>query len=151
MEAAAYACVMLLIPRAVAPAPRTWQFWTSHASPLDTHYGMNSAVATLLCQHLDYVLRCTYDEEDDPQAALRILLRRSHFEAHFAFAYVHGIIVSSWLADPSKCVMLPYLRAALLSRMLITWDWPNQESALPDFKPQKYVLISGIRKLSNTT
>lgn len=146
MDGASTAWVMTVVVRVVAPWPKTWREWLAHSSPLDTHYGLPvPEVRSMVGQYLDYVLRCTYDEEDDPGATVRVLLHRTHFAAHVSFAYINAVLINTWLSDMARSEMLTYLRAVLLSRMLITWDWTSHVSELPDFKPQKIVLVSGIR------
>lgn len=148
MDDAAAAWVMTVVVRAVAPSsPRTWRAWLATPSPLDAHYVLHPPAAAAVAQHLDHVLRCTYDDEDDdPGAPFRVLLHRTHFATHVAFAYINNVLFATWLSDMARGETLPYVRAALLSRMLITWDWQGHESTLPDFKPQKLVLVTGIRE-----
>ena len=69
-------------------------------------------------------------------------MRRTHFAAHLAYAYLNEVVLSHWLTDVSQALLIPVVRAMMLARMLSLWDTCSTRD---DFLAQKAVLISGIR------
>lgn len=137
----AYGLVMQVAVRAVLGRPMTWSDTLAIDVPLDVHYMLDAGRKQQMAATIA-TLNTMYYELDDvtEPTPIRILMTRSHYAAHMAFAQYGGALITEWLRQFAP-FQAPMVRAVLVGRLhqLCTATSPK-----PKFQLAALIMTTGV-------